>query len=316
MIMEIPRRILGYSNADHRVNPDSAEINYAVPFIGQNHGNMCADASIGMLLRWAGIHDPNDDNLNVFSMTSGNTGALHTAVQRFEKLPEDKLRNEAIRIFDTFLTPEAPRSILQPEEIDTHGDEYEYLAFIIANCKAVKAARDAQYGGGFSLTKRWQRHATKREGIIIQKNTFRGFMTALRDKYVNGPYSAEFIRNPRTLPITPMTLSDLRAKPYFSQLKQRPYTTTKNLCEEIYCGGPVVAVIQNNAVVPHAILLKGFDMASHQFLIHDPWRGRNRGINMDEFWRIKKMGVGVQIREITPIMLNCVLGERLPYEPA
>ena len=313
--LEIPRKILGYSNEDNRVNPDSAEINYAVPFIGQNHGNLCADASVGMLLRWGGIHDANDDNLRVFSMSSGRLGALNVAVQRFEKLPEDKLRNEAIKIFDEFLLPTSPRSILAEEEIDTTSDEYQYLSVIIANCRAVKASRDAQYGGGFSLARRWQRHVTKREGIIIAKDTFRGLMTIIRNKYVNGPYSSEMIRNPRALPISPLTLNELRQKPYFSKLKYTRYTTINNLCDDLYCGGPMVAGTQSNPVVGHAILLKGFDTASHQFLIHDPWKGRNRGIDMDEFWRIKTFGIGIQIKEITPTMLNCILGERLPFEP-
>lgn len=123
--MKIQRKFMGYSNEDHRFNPDTAEINYAVPFIGQNHANICSDAAIGMLLRWARHHDVHDENLNVFSMMSGRLGLFIKSVQRIERLAEDKLRNED-----------------------------QYLTVIINQCRAVKAARDPQYGGGFSLRKR------------------------------------------------------------------------------------------------------------------------------------------------------------------
>lgn len=306
---------MGYSNEDHRVNPDTAEINYAVPFIGQNHGNLCADASVGMLLRWAGIYDVNDENLNVFSMMSGSLGLFIKSVQRFERLAEDKLRNEAIRIYDEFLAPGSLKCIVESEEIDQSSDEYQYLTVIINQCRTVKAARDQQYGGGFSLRKRWQRHVTKREGMIIHKYTFREFISSIKHKYINGPYTSEFSKNPRSLPFQPMTMSELRSKPYFHKLKETKFSTLKNLCDDIYCGGPIVVVVQNNPVVPHAILLKGFDTSLSQFLIHDPWRGRNRGLDMDEFWQIKRMGSGIQIKEISPSMIELVLGERLPFDP-
>jgi hypothetical protein len=306
---------MGYSNEDHRVNPDTAEINYAVPFIGQNHGNLCSDASIGMLLRWAGIYDVYDENLNVFSMMSGSLGLFIKSVHRFERLAEDKLRNEAIKIYDEFLAPGSLKCIVESEEIDQSSDEYQYLTVIINQCRTVKAARDLQYGGGFSLRRRWQRHVTKREGMIIHKYTFREFISSIKNKYINGPYTSEFSKNPRSLPFQPMTMSELRSKPYFPKLKETKFSTLTNLCDDIYCGGPVVVVVQNNPVVPHAIVLKGFDTSLRQFLIHDPWRGRNRGLDMDEFWQIKRMGSGIQIKEITPSMIELVLGERLPFDP-
>lgn len=39
------------------------------------------------------------------------------------------------------------------------------------------------------------------------------------------------------------------------------------------------------------------------------------GLDMDELLRIQRMGSGIQIKEISPSMIELVLGERLPLHP-
>lgn len=114
--------------------------------------------------------------------------------------------------------------------------------------------------------------------MIVHKYKFREVISSIENKYINGPYTSELNKNHRSPPFQPMTILEPRSKPYFPKLKETKFSTLTNLCDDIYCGGPVVVVVQNNPLVPHAIVLKGFDTSLRELLVHDPWRGRNRGV--------------------------------------
>ena len=55
----------------------------------------------------------------------------------------------------------------------------------------------------------------------------------------------------------------------------------------------------------HAIIIKGYAKVSGTLIYHDPWRGQNMALDVDHFMT-NKVGFGIQIRNITPLMFNRV----------
>lgn len=272
----------GYSLQDNCQNTEPT-LQYLVPFVGQRHGNLCGDATAMMIYRWAAWPTPHSRNLAIdgFWNTSGKSFFQET--ERYKMLPIDKLRDEAVRIFNKYLLVNSPASIITTCNINTQTDSYQALKAKIDECVARKAQRDQDYGG---IMNRWQRHKTKAEGYVVGPDLFESLIKALCNTFFASDRVGELLNNPRLTPFSGLSIEDfLTAYPEFETCEVR--NSANSLRGFLRTCGPLACSMSASpdsgfftSLIQHFVVITGFREQGDAFFYHDPWRGPNKCI----FW--------------------------------
>lgn len=279
---QLRKRDAGYSLQDNAQNIEPT-LQYMVPFVGQNHGNLCGDASAMMVYRWAAWPTPHAKNLAIDGFWNTSGKAFFHDTERYKMLAVDKLRDEAVRIFNKYLTADSPDSIIRTCNIEIQADAYQALKAKIDECVARKAQRDRDYGG---IMNRWERHKTKAQGYVVGPDLFQPLVKALCSAFFASDRVGELIHNPRLTPFTGQSTDEfLLTYPEFENCEVR--TSAGSLRAALQISGPLVCAMmarQNSGffagLFGHNVVITGFRLRDDAFFYHDPWRGPNLCI----FW--------------------------------
>lgn len=290
--MRIPRRGLianqlqkngaAYNLQDNAQNTEPT-LQYIVPFVGQNHGNLCGDASAMMLYRWASIPTKHSRNLAIDGFWNTSGISFFRDTERYKMLPVDKLRDEAVKIFNKYLKPDSADSIISNCNIEIQANAYQALKNQIDECVLRKAQRDRDYGG---IMNRWERHKTKAEGYVVGPDLFRPLVDEICKAFFASSRVAELIYNPRLTPFTGLSIDDfLELYSEFENCEVR--TSAASLRGALQMAGPLVCALRAKpgsgfflSLVQHFIVITGYREQGDAFFYHDPWRGPNKCI----FW--------------------------------
>jgi hypothetical protein len=284
---------------------------YDVPFIGQNHTNLCGDAAAYMLARWAKHVLPGVTNLKYQSHGYSNLRDFFKDVASFKRKSTDKLRDEAVKIFDKYLNPDpaafSAKTIIQVCKIETSSNLFTDLAGQIETCRERKRARDIAYSG---ITNRWLRHTTKKEGYVVTSDLFDPLVAAIQAAFFYGSNVAEFINNPRATPLSGLTADDITEQ-YGSLLSSHeaydpcPFQTWTDFMDR---WGPVfvVRVTHINGIgnVGHCLVVTGYVRNSQFLIYHDPWRGPDKRVIYTELYDNIESVVFTINDRINPLRLN------------
>lgn len=258
---------------------------FDVPFIGQNHTNLCADAAAFMLARWARHILPGVNNLKYQTEGYANLREFFKDVASFKGKSRDKLRDEAVRIFDKYLNPDpgvdTSKKIIQICRIDISSELFSDLNSRIETCRQMKQARDREYGG---ITKRWARHKTKEAGYVVDHTVFDPLVEAIQQAFFSSGTVAEFIRNPRATPLSGLTCEEI-ARQYESLLDvhdEYDPTSFQEWTEFMDQYGPVIVMrqtyIKGIGYVGHCLVVTGYVRSSQYLIYHDPWKGPDKRV--------------------------------------
>ena len=264
---------------------------FDVPFIGQNHTNLCADAAAFMVARWARHVPPGVTNLKYQSEGYKNLREFFKDVASYRGKSRDKLRDEAVRIFDKYLNPDpgvaSSKKIVEVFRIDLSSDIFMDLKGQIEECRQMKQARDRDYGG---IMKRWARHNSKQSGYVVDHTVFDPLVGAIQQAYFSSGTVAEFISNPRATPLSGLTCEEI-AQQYGSLLDVHDVYDPTSFQEwikfmEEY--GPVVVMRQTTikgiGTVGHCLVVNGYVRSSQYLIYHDPWKGPDKRVIYTELY--------------------------------
>ena len=282
-----------YSLQDHGQNAEPS-LQYIVPFVGQHHGNLCGDASAMMLYRWAAIPTPHARNLAIDGFWNTSGKAFFQETERYKMLPIDKLRDEAVKIFNKYLLPDSPNSIITNCNIEIQAAAYQALKSRIDECVLRKTQRDQDYGG---ILKRWERHKTKAEGYVVGADLFKPLVDELCKAFFASDRVAELINNPRLTPFSGISIDEFFE--LYPEFENCQVTTSANsLRMAIETSGPLICALGARpnsgffvSLIQHFIVITGFRQQGDAFFYHDPWRGANKCI----FW--SELATRVHTRE-------------------
>lgn len=258
---------------------------FDVPFIGQNHTNLCADAAAFMVARWARHVLPGVNNLKYETEGYANLREFFKDVASFKGKSRDKLRDEAVRIFDKYLNPDpavvSSKKIIQVFRIDLSSELFSDLNGQIESCRQMKLARDREFGG---ILNRWTRHKTKQSGYVVDHTVFDPLIEAIQKAFFSSGTVAEFIRNPRATPVSGLTCDEI-AQQYESLLDAHDVydpTSFKEWTEFMDKHGPVVVMrqryIKGIGYVGHCLVVNGYVRSSQYLIYHDPWKGPDKRV--------------------------------------
>lgn len=264
---------------------------FDVPFVGQNHANMCVDASLAMLYRWAKVAMPGMYNLTYQCAEFSNLGKFLKTVAAFKKKSRDKLRDEAVKVFDKYLNPEFTQSsdnILRFCKIEPLSIEFLELFDKIEACREMKMKRDMEFKG---LSNRWARHKSKAQGYVVDHSLFDKLLEAIQMAYFSGQSVAEFITNPRLTPLSGLTYDDIDANHlgFLDWLELQRPTTFEEFSLALDSYGPLIALRISfrspfGMNVSHAIVITGYVRSSQYLIYHDPWTGPNKRVLYGEIY--------------------------------
>ena len=258
---------------------------YSVRFMHQNHVNLCGDSCLEMLLDFFDMKNNRSDNIQpLLSGAGAQTKDFEGKVAKYRKLAQDKRRDEAVSIFDKFLSAYTPSSLAAHFVSRTDVAELDRVTTVCAECRNKKQARDAQYGGG-GFAQRWQRHKTKTQGFV-DAATPDLFDRSLQ--IVKSAGSHEMRNNPRGIMegidieegIEEGRIQGLRnVDP--KQFGPTASSTAEGLKSLLKTFGPVIAVKPFNKGSNHYILLTGIRELNVGFdvIYHDPWAGANKSVS-------------------------------------
>lgn len=289
--MRVPLKLGGFSKKDHKQVPQKPDIYYRVPYVNQVHGNLCADTTATMLLRWANRGNL-ASNLAIQRKHWENECEFRDALKDFRKLAEDKLRDRAIGIFERFLTPNAPRSIVGSSNL-LGTPELTQLTNTIQTCRNVKAQRDQKYGGdaGFfgNLINRWDRHTTKTEGFVTGiVSAFDPIEKLVSHHWANSDVKGGMYENPRGL-FDGLGWKAVMAM-FPNQFKDdepphRDDDPAEYLAALTFYGPLMITVFFGTEIcgrkVYHWVLVTG--IKNDMLLYHDSWRGANLSMSVTAF---------------------------------
>lgn len=289
--MRVPMKLGGFSKKDHKQVPQNPDIYYRVPYVNQVHGNLCADSTATMLLRWANRGNL-ANNLAIQRKHWENECDFRDALKEFRKLPEDKLRDRAVGIFDRFLAPNAPRSIVASSNLQG-TQQLIRLGNTIQTCRNVKAQRDQKYGGdvGFfgNLVNRWDRHTTKAQGFVAGTVTaFDPVEKLVTRHWANSDVKGGMYENPRGI-FDGLEWDDVMAM-FPNQFKDDDPPSLGDdrylYFDALTVYGPLMILISFGTEicgrkVNHWVLVTG--IKDDTLVYHDSWRGANLSMSVAAF---------------------------------
>lgn len=296
--MRVPFKLGGFSKKDHKQVPQNPDIYYRVPYVNQVHGNLCADATATMLLRWANRGNL-ANNLAIQRKHWENECEFRDALKDFRKLAEDKLRDRAIGIFERFLTPNAPRSIVASSNLQA-TQELTQLANTIQTCRNVKAQRDQKYGGdaGFfgNLINRWDRHTTKTQGFVAGiVSAFDPIEKLVTHHWANSDVKGGMYENPRGLfdGLGWRAVKELFPNQFKDDEPPRIGDNRYDYSAALSVYGPLMIVVSFGTEifgrkVSHWVLVTG--IKDDTLLYHDSWRGANMSMSITAFNSLVERG--------------------------
>jgi hypothetical protein len=297
-------------SANHHLYADKY---FNVPFVGQNHTNLCGDAAAFMLSRWANAALPGFANLKYQVDGYEKIRKFIKAVDQFKKKSIDKLRDEAVSLFDKYLNPESQTqdNILQFCQIRPDSDEFIQLQSMINQCRHVKQQRDIQFKG---LLNRWARHKTKSQGYVVDQNVFDPLVDAIQLAFFRSDSVAEFIKNPRATPVSGQSFYQMQEN-YGSLLidcEIQDPTSFAEWAEFMDTFGPVIVarITRSNIYgmpdIGHYIVVTGYVRSSQYLIYHDPWVGPDQRAIYSDLYNAMDWEVFVVRHEFNSVLQSVI----------
>lgn len=309
-------QILGkaYSTENHR-GDRAADFCYDVPLVGQNHGNLCADACVTMLSRWSWKPLLGTSNLKIHAMNFEKVTEFFKAVKRYKSLSRDKMRDECVKMFNKYLNTNSAFNILALCRIETQSIAFIELRDQVEECVAKRTERDNQFGDEFSFANRWRRHTTKKQGYVVDGTVFDMLVTNINEEFYHGNSVAELINNPRATPFSGLLSADIRVKyrDFLEEFGLVRDPSFNNFHEVLYLGGPLMCclwhqhpIYERFRMIPrmgHYIVVTGIISRSQTLIYNDPWKGANMMMSFQEFDRMFDRNSIFAVSGPTPQML-------------
>jgi hypothetical protein len=294
---------------------DDSDKYFEVPFVGQNHLNLCLDASANMLCRWANTAPPGLSNLKYQVAGYNKIRKFIKEVDNFKNKSRDKLRDEAVSIFDQYLNPATQESsnnhILKICRIEPMSVEFLDLHGKIDDCRLKKQQRDKQFNG---ILNRWARHLTKAEGYVVDHNVFDPVLKTIQHSFFNSQNVAEFIKNPRFSPLRGMNGDEMMDNfgSVLEDFELQDPTTFDEWTAFMDRHGPVIVSRWTKPNIPgipslgHAIVIVGYVRVSQYLIYHDPWVGPDqRGIYTELYNAMGSDAYTVR-QEFNPVLRSAI----------